>query len=203
MSDVEHSRGGADHCRGRGRGAVEPDQRTQPHPRARHLPVAAAVASDVCPALGQLSVTTVQRVVTVALAVILFDGEMQIGWRWFRGAAREGAARRPPSRAETLSGGSLPCCRSRPWPTSRSPPIRLDFQHDQGAGPAPCRRSGRHPARRIGPWLPAGSSSDAAHRRHRQQSAGDLLGPDPRRRPDSAFARCLGGTAPGWHVGAA
>ena len=33
--------------------------------------VAAALASDVMPALGELSVTTVQRVVTVALAVIL------------------------------------------------------------------------------------------------------------------------------------
>jgi potassium/hydrogen antiporter len=49
--------------------------------------VAAAVASDLIPALGQLSVTTVQRVVTVALAVILFDGGMQIGWRRFRAAA--------------------------------------------------------------------------------------------------------------------
>jgi potassium/hydrogen antiporter len=49
--------------------------------------VAAAVASDVIPALGQLSVTTVQRVVTVALAVILFDGGMRIGWRRFRDAA--------------------------------------------------------------------------------------------------------------------
>lgn len=39
--------------------------------------------------LGQLFVTTVQQPVTVALAAILFDGEVQIGWRWFRGAARE------------------------------------------------------------------------------------------------------------------
>src|SRR6266508_4545635 len=49
--------------------------------------LAAAVASDVMPALGQVSVTTVQRVVTVALAVILFDGGMQIGWRRFHQAA--------------------------------------------------------------------------------------------------------------------
>jgi cell volume regulation protein A len=49
--------------------------------------LAAAVASDVMPALGQLSVTTVQRVVSVALAVILFDGGMHIGWRRFRTAA--------------------------------------------------------------------------------------------------------------------
>jgi cell volume regulation protein A len=49
--------------------------------------LAAAVASDVVPELGQVSVTTVQRVVTVALAVILFDGGMHIGWRRFRQAA--------------------------------------------------------------------------------------------------------------------
>jgi potassium/hydrogen antiporter len=49
--------------------------------------VAAAIASDVIPDLGRVSVTTVQRVVTVALAVILFDGGMHIGWRRFRQAA--------------------------------------------------------------------------------------------------------------------
>jgi potassium/hydrogen antiporter len=49
--------------------------------------VAAAVASDVLPALGELSVTTVQRIVSVALAVILFDGGMHIGWQRFRAAA--------------------------------------------------------------------------------------------------------------------
>src|SRR5512133_3090634 len=49
--------------------------------------VAAAVASDVMPALGELSGTPVQRVVSVALAVILFDGGMHIGWRRFRSAA--------------------------------------------------------------------------------------------------------------------
>jgi potassium/hydrogen antiporter len=49
--------------------------------------VAAAVASDVVPTLGEASVTTVQRVVTIALAVILFDGGMHIGWRRFRDAA--------------------------------------------------------------------------------------------------------------------
>src|SRR5215212_7704783 len=49
--------------------------------------VAAALASDVMPALGELSVTTVQRVVSVALAIILFDGGMHIGWQRFRTAA--------------------------------------------------------------------------------------------------------------------
>jgi cell volume regulation protein A len=39
------------------------------------------------PSLGQLSVTTVQRVVSVALAIILFDGGIHIGWRRFRSAA--------------------------------------------------------------------------------------------------------------------
>src|SRR5512132_3082291 len=49
--------------------------------------VAAALASDVMPALGELSVTTVQRIVSVALAVILFDGGMHMGWQRFRSAA--------------------------------------------------------------------------------------------------------------------
>jgi cell volume regulation protein A len=49
--------------------------------------LAAAVASDLVPALGEVSVTNVQRVVTVALAVILFEGGMRIGWRRFREAA--------------------------------------------------------------------------------------------------------------------
>ncbi len=49
--------------------------------------VFAAAASDVFPDLARLSDGTVQRVVTVALAFILFDGGMHIGWRRFRGAA--------------------------------------------------------------------------------------------------------------------
>jgi potassium/hydrogen antiporter len=49
--------------------------------------VFAAVASDLFPSLGRLSDGTVERVVTVALAFILFDGGMHIGWRRFRTAA--------------------------------------------------------------------------------------------------------------------
>src|SRR5262245_22780601 len=49
--------------------------------------VAAAIASDLVPALGVLSVQQVQRIVTVALIVILFDGGMHVGWRRFRSAA--------------------------------------------------------------------------------------------------------------------
>ncbi len=49
--------------------------------------LAAALASDVVPSLGRVPVTTVQRVVTVALVIILFDGGMHIGWRRFRRAA--------------------------------------------------------------------------------------------------------------------
>ncbi len=41
--------------------------------------VGAAVASDLMPSLSGLSITIVQRVVTVALLVILFDGGMHIG----------------------------------------------------------------------------------------------------------------------------
>jgi potassium/hydrogen antiporter len=49
--------------------------------------LAAAVVSDLVPALGRISVITVQRVVTVALVIILFNGGMDIGWRRFRDAA--------------------------------------------------------------------------------------------------------------------
>ncbi len=47
----------------------------------------AAAASDLWPRLGTLTVPTVEKVVTVALAVILFDGGMHIGRRRFREAA--------------------------------------------------------------------------------------------------------------------
>ena len=48
--------------------------------------VCAAVASDLSPRLGRVSVHAVEQVVTVALAVILFDGGAHIGWRRFRTA---------------------------------------------------------------------------------------------------------------------
>jgi len=49
--------------------------------------VSAAVASDLLPRLGKVEIVTVERVVSVALAVILFDGGMRIGWRRLRPAA--------------------------------------------------------------------------------------------------------------------
>jgi hypothetical protein len=49
--------------------------------------IAAAIASDFVPLLGQVPVVTVQRVVTVMLILLLFDGGMHIGWRRFRTAA--------------------------------------------------------------------------------------------------------------------
>ena len=49
--------------------------------------IAAALASDIWPWLGRLSYTSVEQVVTVALAVILFDGGMRMGWDRFRSAA--------------------------------------------------------------------------------------------------------------------
>jgi potassium/hydrogen antiporter len=42
--------------------------------------VAAAVISDLMPGLERVPVVTVQRVVTVTLVVLLFDGGMHIGW---------------------------------------------------------------------------------------------------------------------------
>jgi cell volume regulation protein A len=49
--------------------------------------VAAAVASDLAPQLAPHSITNVQRIVTVALVVILFNGGMGIGWDRFRANA--------------------------------------------------------------------------------------------------------------------
>jgi len=49
--------------------------------------VAAALASDVFPWLRELPIKVDQRLVTVALVVILFDGGMHIGWSRFRSAA--------------------------------------------------------------------------------------------------------------------
>lgn len=49
--------------------------------------LAAAVASDVAPSLSRLSILNVERVASVALAVILFDGGLRVGWRRFRDAA--------------------------------------------------------------------------------------------------------------------
>jgi cell volume regulation protein A len=48
--------------------------------------VAAAAASDLIPALRQVSIGAVEQIVTVALIVILFDGGMHIGARKLRAA---------------------------------------------------------------------------------------------------------------------
>jgi len=49
--------------------------------------VAAVALAGVFPDLGTMSFTTVQRIVTVALVIILFDGGMHIGARRFRESA--------------------------------------------------------------------------------------------------------------------
>jgi len=49
--------------------------------------VAASAAADLFPSLGSLSIMADQRIVTIALIVILFDGGMHIGWRRFRATA--------------------------------------------------------------------------------------------------------------------
>lgn len=48
--------------------------------------IVAAAASNLFPQLAELSIVTDQRVVTLALVVILFDGGMHIGWRRMRTA---------------------------------------------------------------------------------------------------------------------
>lgn len=49
--------------------------------------VLAALASNVVPSVGSLSIIDDQRIVTVALVIILFDGGMHIGWARMRPAA--------------------------------------------------------------------------------------------------------------------
>src|SRR5215475_12864806 len=49
--------------------------------------IGAAIASNVVPSLAGISTHTVERIVTVALVVILFDGGMHIGWRRLQTAA--------------------------------------------------------------------------------------------------------------------
>jgi cell volume regulation protein A len=49
--------------------------------------VAAVIAAQLWPSAGELPTLTVERVVTLALAIILFDGGMHIGRRRFRTAA--------------------------------------------------------------------------------------------------------------------
>src|SRR5262249_21186799 len=49
--------------------------------------IAAALLSDAFPALGDVSIRTVERIGVVALVVILFDGGTRIGLRRLRSAA--------------------------------------------------------------------------------------------------------------------
>jgi cell volume regulation protein A len=48
--------------------------------------IGAALASDLVPDLSRVPIVTDQRIVTVALALILFDGGMHIGWQRMRPA---------------------------------------------------------------------------------------------------------------------
>jgi cell volume regulation protein A len=59
-----------------------------PIPASAFFLIAGAALSDAFPVLSQhASFRTVERVVVVAVVVILFDGGMHIGWRRFRSAA--------------------------------------------------------------------------------------------------------------------
>ncbi|MFI5782475.1 cation:proton antiporter [Nocardia sp. NPDC051570] len=58
-----------------------------PVPASALFLLGAAAASDIWSRLAEVPVDLVEKVVTVALVVILFDGGMQIGWRKFRANA--------------------------------------------------------------------------------------------------------------------
>jgi potassium/hydrogen antiporter len=49
--------------------------------------IAAAVVSDIFPSLSHLSIRDVERLASISLAVILFDGGLRVGWRRFRDSA--------------------------------------------------------------------------------------------------------------------
>jgi potassium/hydrogen antiporter len=62
--------------------------RLVPIPAPALFLVAAALASDIWPALrGDIGVRTVERIAVVGLIVILLNGGIDIGWRQFRAAA--------------------------------------------------------------------------------------------------------------------
>jgi cell volume regulation protein A len=57
-------------------------------PAAGFFLLAAALASDIWPTLGErLTIRDVERIAVVALIAILFDGGMRVGWRRFRESA--------------------------------------------------------------------------------------------------------------------
>jgi cell volume regulation protein A len=57
-----------------------------PVPAPALLLIAAAIISDLFPALA-IDIVTVERIAIVALIVILLDGGIHVGWRRFRGSA--------------------------------------------------------------------------------------------------------------------
>jgi potassium/hydrogen antiporter len=67
----------------------------------------AAVAMKVVPALHAPPHLVVERVVTVALVCILFDGRMQIGWSRFRSAAIPVTVTCVAGTFLTVAGGAL------------------------------------------------------------------------------------------------
>ena len=66
---------------------VEPGERSCRVPAPAFFLVGAAVASDVFPTLSPSSIEWCERIVTVALVAILFDGGLHIGWPRFRAVA--------------------------------------------------------------------------------------------------------------------
>ncbi|WP_433522625.1 cation:proton antiporter [Nocardia pseudovaccinii] len=58
-----------------------------PIPASALFLIGAAVASDIWTPLTEVPILQVERVVTIALVVILFDGGMQLGWRRVRANA--------------------------------------------------------------------------------------------------------------------
>jgi NhaP-type Na+/H+ or K+/H+ antiporter len=112
----------------------------------------AAAVSDLLPRLGRLHVELVEQVVTVALAVILFEGGMHIGWRRFRPAATATAWIGVAGTLLTAAAmalcahlllawtGGWHCCWAPRWPR---PTLQWCF---------PCSAAARSPAAAVSCW---------------------------------------------------
>ena len=170
--------------------------------------VAASVCADLFPDLGSLSIRADQRIVTVALVLILFDGGMHIGLARFRpGRRRRGVARgrrhlrhrrragRAGPRALRLRLAGRPARRHRARPDR--PGRRL-----LGARPPRGRRPDRHPARgRVRRQRPGRHRADARDPRHQRRRLGRGRPRGRRVRAADGARHRRSGSPAGWACG--
>ena len=141
--------------------------------------VAAAAAVQLVPALHAPPQRSVERLVTVALVCILFDGGMHIGWRRFRAPpapiARRAACWAPSSTAAAIASSSTWRSGSRGtprcwWPPrSRRPTRRWCSPCSGSASRRPQRHHPRGRVRRQRPGRDRADGEPARRRRHQRR----------------------------------